>query len=234
MHVHVTPADGARRGTIVLVPPWRIGTPGLVSRFVALVAQAGFEAWLAVPPHHASRAADGARSGEAFLSTDLARIRASFEQLVLELRLLLAIAAARGERTGILGLSLGALGAALAATGPEPLDLAALVAPPDLATVVAETPIGARYRRMAARAGAPFPDDPAPLLAPFRAAARRPTARRIFVAAGRYDRVVPSAAPVGLAQAWGVAPRLYPRGHLTLLFACRELRRDLAAFLGSA
>jgi hypothetical protein len=70
------------------------------------------------------------------------------------------------------------------------------------------------------------------MLAPFRADARRPTADRLFLAAGREDRIALGAGALALARAWGVAPRLYPRGHLTLLFACRALRRDLAAFLG--
>jgi predicted alpha/beta hydrolase family esterase len=69
------------------------------------------------------------------------------------------------------------------------------------------------------------------MLAPFRADARRPTARRTFVAAGREDRIAPPSGAIALARAWGVEPRLYDRGHLTLLFACRALRRDLARFL---
>jgi hypothetical protein len=34
-----------------------------------------------------------------------------------------------------------------------------------------------------------------------------------------------------LARAWNLPERSYPRGHLTLLLACRALRRDVAAFL---
>jgi hypothetical protein len=216
---------------MVVVPPWKVGSPRLVAGFLQLVIRAGWDAWLAMPPHHAGRSIDGARTGEGFFSPDLGGIRAAFEQLVLELRLLLATAARTGDATGILGLSLGGLGAALAATGPERLDLLAMVAPPDLALSVTETPIGRRYRRLAQRAGTPVPVEVAPLFEPFRPGARRPGARRIFVAAGAFDRVVPPAGPVGLARAWGVEPRLYPRGHMTLLFACGALRRDLNQFL---
>ncbi|HEX9052656.1 MAG TPA: hypothetical protein VF841_19165, partial [Anaeromyxobacter sp.] len=66
---------------------------------------------------------------------------------------------------------------------------------------------------------------------PFRADARPRTARRALVAAGREDRIAPPAGAVALARAWGVAPRLYGRGHLTLLFASRAVRRDVARFV---
>ena len=70
------------------------------------------------------------------------------------------------------------------------------------------------------------------MLAPFRADHRRPTARSVFLAVGGEDRIALSPGALALARAWGIAPHVYPRGHLTLLFACRALRRDLAAFLG--
>jgi predicted alpha/beta hydrolase family esterase len=232
--VHVWRArHGAGRGVAILVPPWKIGKTALVERYRRVLARAGFEAWLAVPPHHLDRVRAGAASGEGFVSPDVGALRASFEQLVLELRLLIAAARTRGGEVALLGLSLGALAAALAVTAPEQVDLAALVAPPDLGEVFDGTPIGRRYRALAARAGAPPPDAETlrPMLDAFRPALRRPTARRIFLAAGRHDAVAPPAATLALARAWGVAPRLYPRGHLTLLFACAALRRDLTAFL---
>jgi hypothetical protein len=72
------------------------------------------------------------------------------------------------------------------------------------------------------------------MLAPFRADARPPTARRVLVAVGRDDRIALGAGALALAAAWGATARLYPRGHLTLLFACRALRRDLARFVAGA
>ena len=36
---------------------------------------------------------------------------------------------------------------------------------------------------------------------------------------------------LALARTWGARAEIYPRGHLTLLFACRGVRRDLARFL---
>lgn len=227
-------ARGPRRGTAVLVPPWKV--PGLraVEGWARLLARGGLDVWTLVPPRHLDRTAPGARSGEGFVTPDLPALAAAVEQLVLEVRLLAALARARGEEVAIVGLSLGALGAALAATAPEAVDAAALVAPPaDLAAVLAETGIGRRYAALAARAGSPLPGREAlsPMLAAFRPDGRRPTARRVLVAAGAADRIALPGGALGLARAWGVAPRLYPRGHLTLLFACRAVRRDVARFL---
>ncbi|HET8540797.1 MAG TPA: hypothetical protein VFL83_13080 [Anaeromyxobacter sp.] len=225
-----------RRGTAVLVPPWKVPALGAVDAWTRLLARQGLDVWTLVPPRHLQRAAPGVRSGEGFVSPDLAALAAAMEQLVLEVRVLLALARTRGGEVVLAGLSLGALGAALAATAPEAPDAAALIAPPaDLEAVLSTTPIGRRYRALAARAGAPLPprDAVAPMLAPFRPGARRPTARRTFLAAGREDRIAPPGDAFVLARAWGIEPRLYPRGHLTLLFACRAVRRDLARFLAA-
>jgi predicted alpha/beta hydrolase family esterase len=61
--------------------------------------------------------------------------------------------------------------------------------------------------------------------------ARRPTAARVLVAIGREDRIALPDGALSLARAWGAEARVYPRGHLTLLFACGALRRDLRRFL---
>jgi pimeloyl-ACP methyl ester carboxylesterase len=234
MAVHVRAAAGAWRGTAILVPPWKVPRLGMVRGYERLIAAAGYEVWTLVPPRHLHRAAPGARSGEGFLTPDLVALRAAFEQLVMELRSLAALARGRGGETAMVGLSMGALGAAIAATGPERIDRVALVAPPaDLAASFGETPIGRRYVRLAARAGTPIaaPEQLASMLAPFRAEARPLTAARALVAIGREDRIALARGTLALARAWGLEPRVYPRGHLTLLFACRALRRDLAAFL---
>jgi predicted alpha/beta hydrolase family esterase len=228
------PARGRRRGTAILVPPWKVPSLAVVSGYARLLAGEGLDVWTLVPPRHLQRAAVGARGGEGFVSADLRVLTAALEQLVEELRVLAALARARGGETVLVGLSLGALGAALAATAPEPLDRVALVAPPaDLAAVLAETPIGRRYAALAARAGAPLPprEALAALLAPLRPEARRPTAARVLVAIGREDRIALPDGALALARAWGAEARLYPRGHLTLLFACGALRRDLRHFL---
>lgn len=231
--VRITAAAAPRRGTALLVPPWKTRSARIVNGWAALLARCGWEAWLVTPPHHLERTGAGARSGEGFVSLDLPRTRATFEQLVLELRVCAAVAGRRGP-VGAVGLSLGATAAALTATAPEPLAFAALVAPPSLAAVLLGTGIGRRYRRLAQASGPggwPGDEAVAAALAPFDPARRSPTARRLFVAAGRHDAIVDPAGPVALARAWGTTPHLYPRGHLSLLFSCRALRRDIAAFL---
>ena len=70
------------------------------------------------------------------------------------------------------------------------------------------------------------------MLWPFRAHARPARAGRVFVAVGIADGIALTAAATELARAWSADLRVYPRGHLTLLFFCEALRRDLRAFLG--
>jgi hypothetical protein len=233
--IRATPAQGPRRGTALLVPPWKIGRPTLVSGWVTLLTRGGWDTWLLCPPHHLERTAPGARSGEGFVSLDLARTRAVFEQLVVEIRASAALARARGP-VALVGLSLGALAAALALTAPEPFDAGALVAPPSLAGVLADTGIGRRYRRLAERSGSGWPAGPdfAAALAPLDPAGRAPTTRRILLAAAAHDRVATPAGALRLAQAWGLEPAVYPRGHLSLLFACAAVRRDVATLLTAA
>jgi len=234
--VHALPARGSSRGTVLLVPPWKVPSLAATAGYARLLARTGLDVWTLEPPRHLSRAAPGLRSGEGFVSPDLLVLRRAVEQLVVELRVLAALArgAARdGEQVGLVGLSLGALAGALAATAPERLDFAALVGPPaDLAAVFGETRIGRRYLELARRAGAPPPTPGrlAELLAPFRPDLRRPTVERVLVAVGREDRIALPEGGVALARAWGGEARVYPRGHLTLLFACAALRRDVAGF----
>lgn len=234
LEVQVAWPEGPARGVAILVPPWKIARPALVRGWRGRLLAAGWEVWLAVPPFHMARAAAGQRSGEGFVSPDLARLRAAVGQLVVELRTLSALAAGRGLPTALVGLSLGALGAALCATTPESPPAVALVAPPlDLTAVLTRTRLGRRYRRLAEAAGAPIPEAAAlaALLAPFDAGARPPVARRIFLATGHHDAVATRRGHLPVVHGWGTRPRCYARGHLTLLFACRQVRTDLVAFL---
>ncbi len=224
------------RGTAVLCPPWKIASLRLVRGWVRLLAGAGFDAWVVVPPQHLARTPAGARSGDGFVSPDLARTRAALEQYVVEIRAAAALAAARGP-AGVVGLSLGGLAAAMAATGPEPLRFAAVVAPPaDVAAVLDVTAIGRRYHALAERAGSPMPVGAAlrEALAPLDPARRPRPSAAAWVAGGRFDAVaLPSGTRV-LAAAWGIPARLHPRGHMTLLFACSAVRADLLRFLDRA
>jgi hypothetical protein len=234
--IHAAPARAPWRGTALLVPPWKLRTRRLLAGWERAITRAGLDAWTVVPPHHLERTAPGARGGEGFVSADLGVMRAALAQAVAELRLAAALARARGGEVAVVGLSLGALAAAWLATGPEPLDAAVLVAPPaDLGAVFRETPIGRRYAALARRAGAPLPEDRdlAPRLAALAPLHRRPGAGRVLVAAGDFDAIAVGGG-VALARAWGLAPRTHPRGHLTLIFGCAALRREVTAFLAGA
>jgi hypothetical protein len=134
----------------------------------------------------------------------------------------------------LLGLSFGGLASALAVTTPEAPERFAAVGPPaDLLAIVAGTRIGRRYRELASRAGGPVPAWAAlePMLAPFRPGARPLLSPRVMVAVGSADGIALPGPAVDLARTWGADLRLYPRGHLTLLFLCRAVRRDVGRFL---
>ncbi len=227
-----TPSRGERRGTVVLVPPWKIRSTALLGGWARTLAASGLEVWIPVPPLHLERTPPGERSGEGVLTPDLARTRDVLSTAIGEVRACLARAAQEGGLVVLVGLSLGGLTAAWAATGPERVDAAALVAPPtDLAAVFRETAIGRRYAALAGSAGAPLPagaelERRLSWLTPLR---RIPTAGRLFVAGGRHDAIAVGGA-AALAAAWNVPLREHPRGHLTLLFACPRLRREVLAF----
>jgi hypothetical protein len=232
--MRVTPAARRRRGTALLLPPWKFRSPAILSGWVRSLAGAGLDVWLVVPPLHLERTPPGQRSGEGVVSPDLGRMRDVLGQSVREARACVAGASAAGGEVVLVGLSLGALVAAWVATGPERVDRAALLAPPaDLAAVFRETPIGRRYAALAERAGAPVPagEELSMRLGWLVPLGRRPTAGRILVAGGRHDAIAVDGAPT-LARAWGVPLREFPRGHLTLLFGCRALRREVARFAG--
>ncbi len=238
MTLHVVPRRAPFRGTAVLVPPWKTEAPSLVRRYTDLLADTGHDVWLLVPPEHMGRSSPGAPSGHGFATLDLRRFKALFEQLVLEIRTALAMAARRG-RAGVVGLSIGALASSFALAASERAGFGALIAPPaDLAAVLGTTRIGRRYGRLAEEAGTRFPDgaELRRVLAPFDPArVTAPPRSPVFLAVGRYDRIALSDGALALARAWRVQPHLYARGHLSLLFLCDALLEDLRRFvLGSA
>ncbi|HET8540757.1 MAG TPA: hypothetical protein VFL83_12880 [Anaeromyxobacter sp.] len=233
MTLLVVPRRAPFRGTAVVVPPWKTDAPSIVRRYTDLLAETGHEVWLLVPPEHMGRASPGARSGHGFATLDLRRFRALFEQLVLEIRTAVAMAARRG-RAGVVGLSIGALAASFALASGDAAGFGALVAPPaDLAAVLRTTRIGRRYGRIAEEAGTRFPDGPElrRVLAPFDPLQVRPPRSPVFLAVGRYDRIALPDAALALGRAWDVQPRVYARGHLSLLFLCQAMLDDLRRFL---
>jgi hypothetical protein len=235
LHVEVTPAEGERRGTAVLVPPWKLPRLSLLSGWTRTIARTGLDVWTIIPPLHLHRSPPGIRSGEAFVTPDVPALRKAVEQLVLEIRLLLELARGRGGEVALVGLSLGGLAAAIAATTDEaaPARVAVVAPPADLHAVAAETRIGRRILGLTGPAGvSPAIDTLPDMLWPFRAHARPARAGRVLVAIGSHDAIALTAAATELARDWNADLRVYPRGHLTLLFLCDALRRDLRAFLG--
>jgi predicted alpha/beta hydrolase family esterase len=234
MVVEVTRGARPRRGTAVLVPPWKLPRLSLLAGWTAAVARTGHDVWTLVPPLHLDRAPAGTRNGETFLTADGPALRAVFEQLVLEIRMLLGMARASGAPTALIGLSLGGLAAGLAATAPEAPDRAVLVAPPaDLHAGLMETRIGRRLLPALRSGGpsAPAAAEVSAMLEPFRPDGRPLRSRRVLVAVGSADRIALPGAATALARAWGAELRVYPRGHLTLLFLCRAVKRDVGEFL---
>ena len=230
--IRTTRARGRRRGTVVLVPPWKIRSTAILAGWTRALAAEGLEVWVPVPPLHLERTPPGERPGEGSLGPDLARTREVLATAVLEVRACLAAAGEMGGTVALVGLSLGALTGAWAATGPERIDAAALVAPPaDLGAVFRATAIGRRYALLAGRAGAPLParDEVERRLAWLSPLDRSPTAARVLVAGGRHDAIALGGADA-LARAWKLPLREFPRGHLTLLLGCPALRREVAAF----
>jgi len=231
--LRITGPSRPRRGTAILLPPWKFRSPAVLSGWVRSLSGVGFEVWLAVPPLHLERTPPGQRSGEGVVSPDLGRMRDLLAQAVREARAWAGHAATQGGDVVMVGLSFGALVGAWVATGPEPVARVALVAPPaDLGAVFRETSIGRRYAALAERAGQPGPD-PAELsrrlswLVPLD---RRPGAGRVLVAGGRHDAIAVGGAKA-IARAWGIPFREFPRGHLTLLFGCPAVRREVARFV---
>lgn len=227
-----TPARAARRGTAVLVPPWKIRSTALLAVWVRALARAGLDVWIPVPPLHLERTPPGERSGEGVVGPDLGRTREALATAVREVRACLAAAAGAGGEVALVGLSLGALTAAWAATGPEGVDAAVLVAPPaDLPALFRETAIGRRYAALALRSGSPLPPggELARRLRWLAPLDRRPAAGRLLVVGGRHDAIAVGGAEA-LARAWGAPLRLVPRGHLTLLLGSPSLARAVAAF----
>jgi hypothetical protein len=55
----------------------------------------------------------------------------------------------------------------------------------------------------------------------------------VLLAAGDADAIAVGG-PAALARAWGVPLSRHARGHLTLLFGCRALRREVADLLREA
>ncbi len=243
--------SGRGRPTIVLLHGWAGGNHWVTERAFAVPywLRHGYDVAAFVLPFHGERApgTHPMRSGALFPSPNPMRTNEGFGQAIYDLRALSRFLRGRGSPAiGALGMSLGGYTTALWASvaGPDDaggIDFAVAMIPAvSMARLMwrhaEHTPVGAR----AARAG--ITEDL--LVDAF--AVHEPTIRparlpreRLFVIAGRGDRITPPEHAEALAAHWGVDVRWFDGGHLAQLGRgdpLRDVRRELGklGFAGRA
>jgi pimeloyl-ACP methyl ester carboxylesterase len=234
--------SGRGRPTIVLLHGWGGGNHWVTERTfgVSYWLRHGYDVAAFVLPFHGDRApGTGAlRSGALFPSPNPLRTNEAFGQAIYDLRGLARFLRRRGSSAiGALGMSLGGYTTALWASvaGPDDaggLDFAVAMIPAvSFARLMWRHGAHTAARARAAKAG--ITED---LLAEA-FAVHMPTTRparlareRLFVIAGRGDRITPPEHAEALAAHWGVDVRWFDGGHLAQIGrgdAIREVRRAL-------
>jgi pimeloyl-ACP methyl ester carboxylesterase len=234
--------SGRGRPTIVLLHGWGGGNHWVTERTfgVSYWLRHGYDVAAFVLPFHGDRApGTGAlRSGALFPSPNPLRTNEAFGQAIYDLRALSAFLRRRGSSAiGALGMSLGGYTTALWASVAGPaevggLDFAiAMIPAVSMARLMWRHGERSPERLRAAKAG--ITEDllveafavHAPTTRPARLAAER-----LFVIAGRGDRITPPEHAETLAAHWGVPVRWFDGGHLAQIGrgdAIRDVRREL-------
>jgi pimeloyl-ACP methyl ester carboxylesterase len=243
--------SGRGRPALVLLHGWGGGHHWVTERTFAVEywLRHGYDVAAFVLPFHGDRApGSGAlRSGALFPSPNPVRTNEGFGQAIFELRGLSRFLRARGApAVGALGMSLGGYTTALWASVAGPgdaggIDFAVAMIPAvSMARLMWRHGEHSAERVQATRAG--ITED---LLAEA-FAVHTPTTRparlareRLFVIAGRGDRITPPEQAEALAAHWGVDVRWFDGGHLAQLGrgeALRDVRRALGrlGFAGRA
>jgi pimeloyl-ACP methyl ester carboxylesterase len=238
--------SGRGRPTIVLLHGWGGGNHWVTERTfgVAYWLRHGYDVAAFVLPFHGDRApGTGAmRSGALFPSSNPMRTNEGFGQAIFDLRGLARFLRGRGASAiGALGMSLGGYTTALWASVAGPDDAAgggidfavAMIPAVSMARLMWRHGERSPERLAAAKAG--ITEDL--LIDAF--AVHTPTTRparlardRLFVIAGRGDRITPPEQAEALAAHWGVGVRWFDGGHLAQLGrgdAIRDVRRALGA-----
>jgi pimeloyl-ACP methyl ester carboxylesterase len=246
--------SGRGRPVIVLLHGWGGGNHWVTERTfgVAYWLRHGYDVAAYVLPFHGQRApgtgamrsifSAGSRSGALFPSSNPLRTNEGFGQAIFDLRGLSRFLRDRGAAAvGALGMSLGGYTTALWASVAGPgdpggggIDFAVAMIPAvSLAHLMWRHGERSPERVHAVRAG--ITEDL--LVDAF--AVHAPTTRpaqlsrdRLFVIAGRGDRITPPAQAEALAAHWGVQVRWFDGGHLAQLGrggAIRDVRRELGA-----
>jgi len=238
--------SGRGRPTIVLLHGWGGGNHWVTERTfgVAYWLRHGYDVAAFVLPFHGDRApGTGAmRSGALFPSSNPMRTNEGFGQAIFDLRGLARFLRGRGASViGALGMSLGGYTTALWASVAGSDDAAgggidfavAMIPAVSMARLMWRHGERSPERLEAAKAG--ITEDL--LIDAF--AVHTPTTRparlardRLFVIAGRGDRITPPEQAEALAAHWGVGVRWFDGGHLAQLGrgdAIRDVRRELGA-----
>jgi pimeloyl-ACP methyl ester carboxylesterase len=238
--------SGRGRPTIVVLHGWGGGNHWVTERTfgVAYWLRHGYDVAAFVLPFHGARAPGTAamRSGALFPSANPMRTNEGFGQAIFDLRGLSRFLRGRGaSAVGALGMSLGGYTTALWASVAGPDDAAtggidfavAMIPAVSMAALMWQHGERSPERVHAVRAG--ITED----LLIDALAVHTPTTRparlareRLFVIAGRGDRITPPEQAEALAAHWGVAVRWFDGGHLAQLGrgdAIRDVRRELGA-----
>jgi pimeloyl-ACP methyl ester carboxylesterase len=230
------------RPTIVLLHGWGGGNHWVTERTFAVSywLRHGYDVAAFVLPFHGERAPGShpMRSGALFPSPNPLRTNEAFGQAIFDLRGLSRFLRGRGAPVvGALGMSLGGYTTALWASVAGPADeggidfAVAMIPAVSFARLMWRHGEHSPERIRAARAGVTedLLVDAFAVHTPTTRPARLPR-ERLFVIAGRGDRITPPDHAEALAAHWGIDVRWFDGGHLAQLGRgdpIREVRREL-------
>ncbi len=211
-----------RRATVVALHGFTMGQPWMdaFALFASYWWEAGLDVALVTLPYHGARTPEDARfSGEAFAVPHVARLAEAVRRAVFEVRLLVDwLRESSDAPVGLLGLSLGGYLTALYAGLYDDLDFAVPIVPPVCIGDLAWRFFQASHR-LEDDARSSFSHEE--LRSSYRvhsplAHTLRMPAERVFIVAGRGDRIVPPEHPHALWEHWD-RPGIYwfSGGHLT-------------------
>jgi len=233
--------SGRGRPTIVLLHGWGGGAHWVTARAfdVTYWLRHGYDVAAFVLPFHGARA-PGGRSGALFPSANPMRTNEAFGHAIYDLRALAIWLRGRGaSAVGAIGMSLGGYVTALWASIAGPHDAGgiefavALIPAVSFAQLMWRHGESSPVRRRAVKAGVTedLLADAFAVHAPMSRPARLPR-ERLFVVAGRGDRITGPEQAEDLAAHWGVDTLWFDGGHLAQLGrgdAIRVVRQRLGA-----
>ncbi len=204
------------------------------------LAARGVAAAILTLPYHMSRTPAGHRSGELAIVPDMAKLRGSIAQAVLDVRRSLDFLDSRPEFTkaprGISGTSLGALLAALSyGIDPRLTHAAFILGGVDFAGIVWDSSRVQPQREALRRQGVTESRlrDALKDVEPMTYLPRETPGTTLLISA-KYDTVVPRANSAALARALGEPRRLeIQTGHYGGIFIQQKALREVARFFGN-